>query len=206
MPASRCSAQPLTAAWRRGHSGKNPAGAAALPARRVDDVTLWTLAAIAGSAAFLALPVQVVTVASVAAVLALTARGSRVASGTLIAGVAAGLPGGVAAWFVPDMPGLPFLLLAIALVRGIPAGAVAARLLARDETTRQAQIRQGLLAGLTAGIAACLLLAPIGIAVLPLWSGATVFGGVLGGALAADHRRGTRPARSLYAGLFVSKT
>jgi hypothetical protein len=169
-------------------------------------VTLWTFAAIAGSAALVALPVQVVSVAAVAAVLALTGRGSAVPSGTLVAGVAAGLLGGVAASFVPETPGQPFLLLAIALVSGIPAGAVAAWLLARDEAARPAQIRQGLLAGLTAGIAACLLLAPIGVVVLPLWSGATVLGGVLGGTLAADHRRAARPSRSLYAGLFVSKT
>ena len=201
-------AMALTAARRRGRgrSSADPADAAARPVRRVDDITLWSLAAIAGSAALLALPVQVVTVAAIAAVLALTARGSAAAPGTLVAGVAAGLLGGVAAWFVPDTPGLPLLLLAIALVSGIPAGAVAAFLLARDETTRQAQIRHGLLAGLAAGIAACLLLAPVGVVVLPLWSGATVLGGVLGGALAADHRRGTRPARSRYAGLFVSET
>ena len=198
-------AMALLADRRRGSSSADPAEAAALPAR-VDAVTLWTFAAIAGSAAFVALPVQVVSVAAVAAVLALTGRGSAVPSGTLVAGVAAGLLGGAAAWFVPDMPGQPLLLLAIALVSGIPAGAIAAWLLARDETARAAQIRQGLLAGLTAGIAACLLLAPIGVVVLPLWSGAGALGGVLGGALAADHRRGTRPARSLYAGLFVSKT
>lgn len=202
-------AMALLADRRRGRSSADPADAAdaaALPAHRADAVTLCTFAAIAGSAALLTLPVQVVSVAAVAAVLALTGRGSAVPSGTLVAGVAAGLLGGVAASFVPETPGQPFLLLAIALVSGIPAGAVAAWLLAREETVRQAQIRQGRLAGLTAGIAACLLLAPIGVVVLPLWSGATVLGGVLGGALAANYCRGARPARSLYAGLFVSKT
>jgi hypothetical protein len=199
-------AMALLADRSRVRSNTDQAGATALPARRADVATLWTFAAIAGSAALVALPVQVVTVAAVAAVLALTARGSAVPSGTLVAGAATGLLGGVAAWFVPETPGQPFLLLAIALVSGIPAGAIAAWLLARDDAARQAQIRQGRLAGLTAGIAACLLLAPIGVVVLPLWSGATVLGGVLGGALAADHRRAPRPARSLYGGLFVSKT
>jgi hypothetical protein len=196
----------LVAVRQRPRAGADPAGPTAAPGRRPDPSTWWAVAAIAVTAALIAIPAQVVTVAVVAAVLALTARGSGAAPASLAAGVAAGVPAGALAWLAPDTPVLPFLLLGIALLSGIPAGFVAAAFVARDETTRQAQIRQGLLAGLAAGIAAGLTLSFIGLVVLPVWTAAAVLGGVLGGVLAADHRRGTRPARSLYGGVFVSKS
>ena len=198
----------LVAVRQRPRAGADPAGTGttAAPGRRPDPSAWWVVAAIAVTAALIAIPAQVVTVAVVAAVLALTARGSGAAPASLAAGVAAGVPAGALAWLAPDTPALPFLLLGIALLSGIPAGFVAAAFLARDETSRQAQVRQGLLAGLAAGIAAGLALSFIGLVVLPVWTAAAVLGGVLGGVLAADHRRGTRPARSLYGGVFVSKS
>ena len=99
---------------------------------------------------------------------------------------------------------LTFLLAALA---GVPAAWLLPGT-GDPQELREARIRQGLLAGSVAGAACGLLLtyffvvAVFMMVIGPLFGAA---GGALGTAVAADHPRRPRPARSWSAGLFVSR-
>jgi hypothetical protein len=194
----------------------DPAAAARPAARqsgRRDPMTLLVFAVMAVSAAFLLIPVQMLTLTVIAAVLAATARGSRVAPGTMVAGIVFALPATAGYWgltqLVGEVPGLVFIVLGIALLTGIAAGATAVTFSSGTETPRAALIQQGLLAGLVAGVAAGLLLSQLtllGVVILVLAPAVGLVGGMGGGAIAADHPRAPRPGGSRYAGLFVSRS
>ena len=180
---------------------------------------LWALPAIAGLLMFIAVPLQALAIVYVAGILAATSRRSPVTNVSLAAGAIAGLAAGLAAALAvyglatPDdryvgllvlgMVTLTFLLAALA---GVSA---AWRLSGTEDPQelREARIRQGLLAGSVAGAACGLLLTNFFVVAVfmmvigPLTGAA---GGALGGAVAADHPRRPRPARSWSAGLFVS--
>ena len=180
---------------------------------------LWALPAIAGLLMFIAVPLQALAIVYVAGILAATSRRSPAANASLAAGAIAGLAAGLAAALAvyglatPDdryvglmvlgMVSLTFLLAALAGV------AAAWRLSGTEDPQelREARIRQGLLAGSVAGAACGLLLTNFFVVAVfmmvigPLLGAA---GGALGGAVAADHPRRPRPARSWSAGLFVS--
>ena len=181
--------------------------------------TLWAFTGMAGLIVFALLPLQVLAIVYVAGILAATSRRSPAANASLAAGAIAGLAAGLAAALAvyglatPDdryvgplvlgMFTLTFLLAAL-------AGVAAAWLLSDTgdpQELRAARIRQGLLAGSVAGAACGLLLTNFFVVAVfmmvigPLLGAA---GGVVGGAVAADHPRRPRPARSWSAGLFVS--
>lgn len=170
--------------------------------------------------ALLLAPFQTVAVGYIAAVLAATARRSPVTPAALSAGALAGLAAGSAIYGIFAIPvGESFDVLlmlvvapAVAAILTIPAAAVAARRLpemADPQRFRAAQIRQGLLTGLTAGAAAALFLmvADGGAGLLMMIIGplAGLAGGVVGAALAADHRPDPRSG-SFQAGLYTASS
>ena len=177
----------------------------------------WALPAIAGLLIFIVVPLQALAIVYVAGILAVTSRRSPAANASLAAGAIAGLaPGlvvGLAVYAnIPDSyAGLLVLgVLVLTFLLAALAGAAAAWLLSGTEDPqelRAARIRQGLLTGSVAG-AACGLLATnfSVVAVFMMVIGPLVgaAGGALGGAVAADHPRRPRPARSWSAGLFVA--
>ena len=179
----------------------------------------WALPAIAGLFIFMAVPLQALTVVYVAGILAATSRRSPAANASLAAGAIAGLAAGLAAALAvyelntPDDRYVgPLVLGMLALTFGLAAlaGVAAAWLLSGTgdpQELREARIRQGLLAGSVAGAACGLLLTNFFVvAVFMMVIGPLVgaAGGALGGAVAADHPRSPRPARSWSVGLFVS--
>ncbi len=93
---------------------------------------------------------------------------------------------------------------------GALAGAAASWLLSGTgdpDELREARIRQGLLAGSMAGAVCGLVLtnfSVVAVFMMVLGPLAGAAGGALGGTVAADHPRTSRPARSWTAGLFVS--
>jgi hypothetical protein len=168
----------------------------------------------AGLFMFAVVPLQALAIVYVAGILAATSRRSPAANVSLAAGAIAGLAAALAVYaaagddsyvgpLVLGMVSLAFLLAAL-------AGVAAAWLLSGTEDPqelREARIRQGLLAGSVAGAACGLLLTNFFVVAVfmmvlgPLFGAA---GGMVGGAVAADHPRRPRPARSWSAGLFVS--
>ena len=199
------------------------AALAALPVVRtrwpqVDATTLWVFFAVAALVVFAIVPLQMLVIVYAAGILAVTSRRSPVANASLAAGAMTGLAAGLAAALAvyglntPDDRYVPLIFLsmfAITLLLGTLAGAVASWLRSGTEdpdALREARIRQGLLAGSMAG-AVCGVVLTNFVAVAffmmvlgPLLGAA---GGALGGAVAADHPRKPRPARSWAAGLFV---
>ena len=179
---------------------------------------LWALPAIAGLLMFIAVPLQVLAIVYVAGILAATSRRSPAANASLAVGAIAGLAAGLAAALAvyglatPDDRYVDLLVLGMVVLTFLLAalaGVAAAWLLSGTEDPqelREARIRQGLLAGSVAGAACGLLLTNFFVVAVfmmvigPLLGAA---GGALGGAVAADHPRRPRPARSWSAGLFV---
>ena len=182
--------------------------------------TVRTIIVMMAVVALLLAPFQTVAVAYIAAVLAATTRRSPVTPAALSAGALAGLAAGSAIYGIfairvgESFDVLLMLVVApaVAAILTIPAAAVAARRLAELEDPRRfraAQIRQGLLTGLTAGAAAGLFLMVTdgGAGMLMMITGplAGLAGGVVGAALAADHRRDPRSG-SFQAGLYTAST
>jgi hypothetical protein len=129
-------------------------------------------------------------------------------------GLAAGLGSALAVYELstPDDRYVDVIFLSIfaaALLSGTLAGAAASWLRSGTEdpdALREARIRQGLLAGSVAGAVAGLLLTDffaVAFFMMLLGPPLGAAGGALGGAVAADHPRKPRPARSWAAGLFV---
>jgi hypothetical protein len=187
---------------------------------RADVATVRTIIVMMAVVALLLAPFQTVAVGYIAAVLAATTRRSPVTPAALSAGALAGLAAGSAIYGIfairvgESFDVLLMLVVApaVAAILTIPAAAVAARRLAELEDPRRfraAQIRQGLLTGLTAGAAAGLFLMVTdgGAGMLMMITGplAGLAGGVVGAALAADHRRDPRSG-SFQAGLYTAST
>lgn len=185
---------------------------------RLDASTLWAFAGMTGVIVLALVPAQALAIIYTAGTLAATSRRSPVADASLAAGAMTGLAAGLAAALAvyglntQDDRYVPLIFLsvfAITFLLGTLAGAVASWLRSGTEdpdALREARIRQGLLAGSMAG-AVCGLVLTNFVAVAffmmvlgPLLGAA---GGALGGAVAADHPRKPRPARSWAAGLFV---
>ena len=179
----------------------------------------WALPGTAALLIFFAVPLQALAIVYVAGILAATSARSPAANASLAAGAIAGLAAGLAVALavyaaagddsyvgplVLGMLVLTFLLAAL-------AGVAAAWLLSgtgEPQELREARIRQGLLAGSVAGAACGLLLTNFFVvAVFMMVIGPLVgaAGGAFGGAVAADHPRRSRPARSWSACLFVSR-
>lgn len=184
----------------------------------IEASALWASAGMTGIVVLALLPVQGIAIVYVAAILAATSRRSPVASGSLAAGAMTGLPAGLAMALAiyglntPDdrYVGLLILIMtATTFLFAVPAGVAASWLRAGTEDPaelREARIRQGLLAGSVSGAVACLVLTdfvPIAVFMMVLGPFLGAAGGALGGAVAADHPRKPRPARSWAAGLFV---
>jgi hypothetical protein len=179
----------------------------------------WALPAIAGLFIFVAVPLQALAIVYVAGILAATSWRSPAANVSLAVGAIAGLVAGLAEALpvyatagddnYVDLLVLGMLILTFGLAA--LAGVAAAWLIPDIEDPqelREARIRQGLLAGLVAGAACGMLLtycfvAAVFMLVLGPLLGAG--GGAVGGAIAADHPRRSRPARSWSAGLFASR-
>jgi len=183
----------------------------------VDAGALWAIAGTAGFVMFLVVPLQAIAIIYVAGILAATSRRSPVATASLAAGAIAGLAAGLVVALavyanIPDSyAGLMVLgMLVLTFLPAALAGVAAAWLLSGTgdpQELREARIRQGLLAGAVAG-AACGLLATnfsvVAVFMMVIGPLAGAAGGALGGAVAADHPRRPRPARSWSAGLFVA--
>jgi hypothetical protein len=198
---------------------------AALAARAVgkarwpdaDPVALWAVPGTAGVLMFVAVPLQVLAIVYVAGILAVTSWRSPAANVSLAVGAIAGLAAGLAVYELnrPDDRYVGWMLLGtIVLTLGLAAlaGVAAAWLLlahAEDPgDMREARLRQGLLAGLVAGAACGMLLTyffVVAAFMMVLGPLLVAAGGAVGGAVAADHLRRPRPARSWSAGLFVSR-
>jgi hypothetical protein len=179
---------------------------------------LWALSGITGVIVFVLVPVQVLAIVYVAGILAATSRRSPVANASLAAGAMTGLAAGLAAALTvyelntPDDRYVDLILLglfATTFLLATLAGAAASWLRSGTEdpaALREARIRQGLLAGSVAGAMAGLVLTNfVAVAFFMMILGPLLgaAGGALGGAVAADHPRKPRPARSWAAGLFV---
>ena len=183
---------------------------------QVEREALWGIVACAAVTAFLMVPLQTLVVGHVALILAATSRRSPIAPATLAVGVIAGLPTALVVCVVPFALGNLFsALLILALVASLIAGfagAAAAWLVTGTESpdeVRSARIRQGVLAGATAGAVGGLVPTAIFLilgAMMVMGPLAGIAGGVLGGAIAADRRVKSRPDRSISAGLFISNS
>ena len=183
-----------------------------------DANTLWAFSAVAALVVFAIVPLQMLVIVYAAGILAATSRRSPVATASLAAGTMTGLAAGLAAALViyelntPDDRYVgPILLLTITLtfLLATLAGAAASWLpsgTGDPKDLREARIRQGLLAGSMAGAVAGVVLTNfVAVAFFMMVLGPLLgaAGGALGGAVAADHPRKPRPARSWAAGLFV---
>ena len=185
---------------------------------QLDASTLWAFAGMTGTIVLALVPAQGIAIVYVAAILAATSRRSPVANASLAAGALAGLAAGLLAALAvyelntPDdryVDLILFGLFATTFLLGTLAGAAASWLRSGTEdpaALREARIRQGLLAGSVAGAMAGLVLTNfVAVAFFMMIIGPALgaVGGALGGAVAADHPRKPRPARSWAAGLFV---
>jgi hypothetical protein len=183
-----------------------------------DASTLGAFSAVTALVVFAIVPLQALVIIYAAGILAATSRRSPVATASLAAGTMTGLAAGLAmalAIYELNTPDdryvdlLLLLMITLTFLLATLAGAAASWLLSGTgdpKDLREARIRQGLLAGSTAG-AVCGVVLTNFVAVAffmmvlgPLLGAA---GGALGGAVMADHPRKPRPARSWAAGLFV---
>ena len=174
---------------------------------------LWGIVACAAVTALLIVPLQALVAGYVAMIFAATSRRSPVAPPTLTAGLIAGIPTAAvlcALLFVSgNLYGLLFLAAIVALLIAGLAGAAAASLVTGIEDPdelRAARIRQGTLAGATAGAVGGLASSAIFLilgAMMVAGPLVGMAGGALGAAIAADHRLKSRPARSIPAGQFA---
>jgi len=185
---------------------------------RLEASTLWAISGMTGAIVLALVPVQALAIIYVAGILAATSRRSPVANASLAAGAMTGLAAGLAAALTvyelntPDDRYVDLILLgvfAVTFLFGTVAGAAASWLRSGAEDPaelREARIRQGLLAGSATGAMAGLVLTnfvAVAFFMMILGPALGAAGGALGGAVAADHPRKPRPARSWAAGLFV---
>ncbi len=170
---------------------------------------LWLIAALAGSAALIVVPVQAFVAGVAVLVFGATARRSPLSPATWIPGLIASLPTAAAAITFPFAVGKlvsAMLLVAIvAMAAASCAGAAAARQVTDAgnpaDDLREARVRQGLRAGVIAGVTGGL----IATAAFPIL-GEMIFvglvaglgGGLLGGGIVAE-RRNRPPADGLAA-------
>jgi hypothetical protein len=186
-----------------------------------DPSALWAVAGMAGAVIFVVVPLQALAIVYVAGILAATSRRSPVANASLAAGAIAGLAAGLATTLVvyeaagDDSYAIPLLfgMITMLFLLASVAGAAAAWRLADTgdpQQLRAARVRQGLLAGAVAGAVCGLLLtnffALAGVVMMVIGPLAGLGGGAVGGAVAADHPRTSRPDRSWAAGLFVLRS
>lgn len=177
---------------------------------------LWGIVACAAVVAFLLVPLQTLVAGYVAVILAVTSRRSPITPATLAVGVIAGLPTALVVCVVPFVLGnlfsALFILVLVALLIAGFAGAAAAWLVTGIENPdelRAARIRQGILAGATAGAVGGLVPTVIFLilgAMMVLGPLAGIAGGTLGAAIAADRWLKSPPDSSIAAGLFVSNS
>ena len=185
---------------------------------QVDATTLWAISGMTGAIVLAVVPVQALAILYAGGILAATSRRSPIATVSLAAGAMTGLAAGLAAALAvyelntPDDRYVDLILLVLLVtttLSGTLAGAAASWLrpgTGDPRESREARIRQGLLAGTASGAVAGLVLTDfVAIAVFMMVLGPLLgaAGGALGGAVAADHPRKPRPARSWAAGLFV---
>jgi hypothetical protein len=180
------------------------AAPAILRARRPQTEThvLWLIAALAGSAALIVVPVQAFVAGVAVLVFGATARRSPLTPAIWTAGLIASLPTAAAAITLPfalnNLIGAMLLVALVAMAAASCASAAAARQVpdaGNPDDLRDARLRQGLQAGLIAGAAGGLIAA----AAFPIL-GEMLFvglvggfgGGVLGGSIVANRR--DRPA------------
>jgi hypothetical protein len=180
------------------------AAPAILRARRPQTEThvLWLIAALAGSAALIVVPVQAFVAGVAVLVFGATARRSPLTPAIWTAGLIASLPTAAAAITLPfalnNLIGPMLLVALVAMAAASCASAAAARQVpdaGNPDDLRDARLRQGLQAGLIAGAAGGLIAA----AAFPIL-GEMLFvglvggfgGGVLGGSIVANRR--DRPA------------
>ena len=186
-----------------------------------DPSALWAVAGMAGAVMFVVVPLQALAIVYVAGILAATSRRSPVANASLAAGAIAGLAAGLATTLVvyeaagDDSYAIPLLfgMITMLFLLASVAGAAAAWRLADTadpQQLRAARVRQGLLAGAVAGAVCGLLLtnffALAGVVMMVIGPLAGLGGGAVGGAIAADHPRTSRPDHSWAAGLFVLRS
>lgn len=180
------------------------AAPAILRARRPQTEThvLWLIAALAGSAALIVVPVQAFVAGVAVLVFGATARRSPLTPATWIPGLVASLPTAVAAIVLPfaldNLIGPMLLVAIVAMAAASCAGAAAARQVTgagSPDDLREARIHQGLLAGVIAGVAGGLIATaafPILGEMMVVGLVAGLGGGVLGGSIVANRR--DRPA------------
>jgi hypothetical protein len=182
---------------------------------------LWAVAGMAGMVIFVVVPLQALAIAYVAGILAATSRRSPMANAPLAAGAITGLAAGLATTLaVYEAAGddsyailLLFGMITMLCLLAALAGAAAAWRLSDTgdpQQLRAARVRQGLLAGSVAGAVCGLLLtnffALAGVVMMVIGPLAGLGGGAVGGAVAADHPRTSRPDHSWAAGLFVLRS
>jgi hypothetical protein len=183
---------------------------------QVNAAAVWGPAAVAATAAFAVMPLQVLTILYVAGILAATSRRSPVSGATLAVGTITGLAAGliICAALTAELGlGLAgFLIVSVIAFLAAPAaaGIAAAWLLPGTDDSqelRARRTRQGLLAGVIAGAAGGLLITVIfvGVGVVmiigPL---AGAVGGAFGGTVAAGYPRRSPPDGFSAAGMIVS--
>jgi hypothetical protein len=186
-----------------------------------DPSLLWAVVGLAGAVILVVVPVQALAVVYVAGILAATSRRSPVANASLAAGAIAGLAAGLAATLAFDAAGgddsyailLLFGMITMLFLLAAVAGAAAAWRLSGTgdpEELRAARALQGLLAGAVAGAVCGLLVTNFvilaGMVLMVIGPLAGLGGGVVGGAIVADHPPEARPDRSWAAGLFVLRS
>lgn len=185
---------------------------------RAETATLSVLSAMAAVSACVLVPVQTIVVLYIAGILAVTARRSSpstILAGTLTGLVASPIAGGILLIPVSEAGIFPKVLVAVPVavaLLGSVAGLAAARRttgIADPGQLRQAQIRQGVVAGLMTGAVAgmVLTLASVGMSVLlvVLWA-AGLLGGAAGAAYVANHPPKTRTEGRRGTGLYIANS
>jgi hypothetical protein len=176
---------------------------------------VWISVAVAGAAAFAVVPMQALVIAYVAGILAATSRRSPASGAALAIGAVTGLTAGLiidgvlAAELGLGLIGFLFALVILLLVAAALAGLAAAWLLPGTADPRELgarRIRQGLLAGATAGAVGGLLITVTFVGVgflLVIGPLAGAVGGALGGTVAAAYPRKSLTGFAA-AGTFIS--
>jgi hypothetical protein len=185
---------------------------------RADAAAVWGAAGVAATVAFAVMPLQVLTVLYVAGILAATSRRSPVPSAALAIGTITGPAAGMIIYGVLTSKaglGLTGFLTVSALaflVTAAPAGFAAAWLLSGIEDPQELlarRVRQGLLAGATAGAVGGLILTAMFMGLgftMVIGPLAGAAGGAVGGAVAARYPRSLPPGGSRAAGTIVSSS
>jgi hypothetical protein len=183
---------------------------------QVNAGAVWGPAAVAGMAALAVMPMHVLTIVYVAGILAATSRRSPVSDTALAIGTITGLAacliiyGALTAELGLGLIGFLFVSVILFLVAGATAGLAAGWLLpgtADQRELRAWRVRQGLLAGVTAGAVGGLLITVIFVGIgflMIIGPPAGAAGGALGGAVAAAYPRKPQTGGLRAAGIFVS--